>query len=132
MADLAYYRDDIMSMVNRPSWQNRTNRFDVNGDGRVRSNDALALINELIRRKEFLDLSGMRADGTPWYDVNGDERGNPQDMLAVFNEIRRAVGVPSGAPLAMPMAVPEPSSWALAALGAAALFAARSRMRRRS
>ena len=94
MADLAYYRNDILSMVNRPSWQNLGNRFDVNGNGRVESRNALAVINELIRRQQFMDLAGLRGDGLPWYDVNGDERGNPQDILAVFSEIRRLAGLP--------------------------------------
>jgi len=132
MADMAYYRNDILSMVNRPSWQNLSNRFDVSGDGKLQSRDALIVINELIRRQEFMDLAGLRGDGLPWYDVNGDERGNPQDILAIFSEIRRQAGLPPAAPLAMPLgalaAVPEPSSCLLAALGAAALFLARYRL----
>jgi hypothetical protein len=135
MADLAYYRNDILSMVDRPSWQNFRNRFDVNNDGKLQSRDALAVINELIRRQDFMDLAGLRADGLPWYDVNGDERGNPQDILAVFSEIRRQAGLPPAAPMAMPLGalatVPEPSSVMLAALGAAALFLARFRALRR-
>jgi hypothetical protein len=136
MADLAFYRDEILSLVNRnePPWQNQVNYFDINGNGRVESRDALAIINKVISNG-FLDLAGPRPDGELWYDVNGDYRGNPQDLLAVFNEIRRVNGLPTtasplAAPIASPMAVPEPSSCALAALGAAALLAAR-RMRRR-
>jgi len=135
MADLAHYRNDILSMVNRPSWQNLSNRFDVNNNGRVESRDALAVINELIRRQDFMDLTGLRGDGLPWYDVNGDERGNPQDILAVFGEIRRLAGLPAAAPMAMPLgalaAVPEPSTVLLAVLGAAALLLARFRPLRR-
>lgn len=135
MADLAYYRNDILSMVDMPSWQNFRNRFDVNNDGKLQSRDALIVINELIRRQEFMDLTTWRDDGLPWYDVNGDERGNAQDILAVFGEIRRVNGLPPAAPLAMPMGalatVPEPSSCLLAALGAGSLLLARSRSRRR-
>jgi hypothetical protein len=136
MADLAFYRNDIMSMVDRSAWQNWTNQFDVNGSGRVETRDALAVINELISRQSNLDLSGLRPDGSNWFDVNGDERGNSQDLLAIFNEIRRLAGLSNAAPLAEPMGalavVPEPSSCLLAVVGAAALLAACRRAGRRN
>ena len=72
------------------SWQNPTNRFDVNDDGAVAPIDVLLNINEL-------NESGARmltaADTTPPYrDVNGDTFITSIDVLQVINFINDAIG----------------------------------------
>lgn len=140
IADLTFYRNEILSLVNRnePWWQNQINYYDVNADGRVAPADVLSIINSLLDNGP-VDLSGPRGDGQPWYDVNGDYRGNTQDVLAVINEIRRLTNAaasplnaaPDAVPLGALAIVPEPSTWALASLGVAALVGARYGLRRR-
>lgn len=70
------------------TWQNPTNRFDVNGDGMVSPLDALLIINNL-------NAHGSRlltvADVTPpYFDVSGDGSVSPIDVLQVINAIEAA------------------------------------------
>lgn len=71
-------------------WRNPGDRFDVNDDGVVTSNDVLRIINKL-NTVGAGPLS--ESDETPPYvDVNGDFNVTSNDVLQVINEINRRNG----------------------------------------
>jgi hypothetical protein len=77
------------------SWQNSRDRFDVNDDFAVTSNDVLRIINKLNSEGAGpLD----DADTTPpFVDVNGDFSVTANDALQLINELnRRAAGEGEG------------------------------------
>lgn len=74
--------DDVAS-----AWQNPRNRFDVNDDGLVTSNDVLRIINKL--NTEGAGELGQFDGNPPFVDVNGDFQVTSNDVLQVINEINR-------------------------------------------
>ena len=88
-------------------WQNPTNRFDVDNDGRVNGRDLLWLINKIL-----VGESGplpLVAEAPPYLDVTGDGALRTSDVLAVVNEILRNQAQPSAA-VADPLVAAEESS----------------------
>jgi subtilisin family serine protease/Tol biopolymer transport system component len=98
------------------SWQNPTNRFDADGDGRLSPLDVLVIINHLNR------LAGSNSNSTLpvfdpanplgqfFVDVNGSNSCEPLDVLEVINQINRAAsGSGEGEPRVSD--VLEPWSW---------------------
>jgi Dockerin type I domain len=72
------------------SWQNPSNRFDVNNDGFVSPIDALLVINDLnLRESRTLDQTDI---APPYIDVDGDGNVAPIDVLQVINAIDQASG----------------------------------------
>ena len=67
-------------------WQNQTNRYDVNNDGLISSQDVLVIINE-INRNEARPLDGSGLSPIPYYDVDGNRSIDPFDVLIVINYI---------------------------------------------
>jgi len=85
-------------------WQNPTNRFDVDNDGRVNGRDLLWLVNRIL-----LGQSGplpLVATPPPYLDVTGDGALRTSDVLAVVNEILRNTAAPAAA-TADPLAATE-------------------------
>jgi hypothetical protein len=83
------FRVTGMIVPANPAWQNPANRFDVNADGHVNSQDALVIINELRRSgpRELDDVGPIEATKR-YFDVNGDGYLNATDSLAVINRIK--------------------------------------------
>ncbi len=83
---------DSFAAIPSPAFQNRRDRFDVNADGRVSSQDALAVINHIHRGRNMIaaDLAAV-VDLEPrkWLDVNGDGIATALDALNVINELGR-------------------------------------------
>ena len=68
-------------------WQNPGDRFDVNDDGILTSNDVLRIINKLNTEGAGpLDESDA---SPPYVDVNGDFNVTSNDVLQVINELNR-------------------------------------------
>jgi len=73
-----------------PKFQNPSNRFDIDGDGRTEPLDALRIINIISRRRPNNQLNPAIDDfGGFFPDVNGDYFVTPLDALLVINEISR-------------------------------------------
>lgn len=71
------------------SWQNPRNRFDVNDDGYVTSNDLLRL-NNTFNNKGVRDLvKTSEPVGPPYIDVTGDKWFTAADIQAVSSCIRK-------------------------------------------
>ncbi len=67
-------------VVGRSSWQNPSNRFDVNGDGVVDISDYKELQSWIFENGEGA-LDPVRPDGSPYLDVNGDRQVTYQDLI---------------------------------------------------
>jgi peptidyl-prolyl cis-trans isomerase A (cyclophilin A) len=106
-----------------PVWQNPLNRFDVAGNNLIEPLDALLIINA-VNSGGARALSSTFA-GPFYYDVDGD------DYLS-FNDAQTVLGMLDQSPAMANavLAVPEPSTIALAAIGLAVLL--RSGLRTRS
>ncbi len=97
-------------------WQNWHEPNDVNGANGVTPFDALLVINELNANGSH-DLAAPNGEHF-FIDVSGDNRVTPLDALLVINEINAQSSFAfSGALIGQPVAVPEPSSAMLAAIG---------------
>jgi len=86
--------------------QNSSNRFDVNGDGRVTAVDALIGINYLNSTNvagERIGSSEQASLGMYFYDVNGDGRTTALDSLQIIN----ALGIESPRNLDEPFPPPQ-------------------------
>lgn len=84
-------------------WQNGENPLDVNADGRVTSNDALRLINQLnVNGSHSLSDNGEAEDETDFVDCNGDAQLTPLDALAVINRLNLGDAEESGESPAIP------------------------------
>ena len=68
------------------TWQNPTNRFDVNNDGLISALDVLVVINE-INRNGARQLEGSLLVPPPYYDVDGNRNLEALDVLIVINFI---------------------------------------------
>jgi hypothetical protein len=79
-----------------PAFQNQTNPFDVNNDGRVRSIDALQVINYLNRQGGPQELVFGQSSFPPFMDVTGDYFVTPIDALRIINAINRGETGPEG------------------------------------
>jgi hypothetical protein len=92
-------------------WTNPVNPFDVNQDQNTTANDALAIVNELARRR-FSSASGVFVDPVTiidlslvrFYDVSRDGKVTALDALQVINRLAR-ITIRSAA-----SAEPEPSN----------------------
>lgn len=71
-------------------WQNPVNRYDVNNDNRVSTQDALIVINDIVRYgvRNLMDPDEPSSP-PPFVDVNGNAIVSAIDALAVINEIGR-------------------------------------------
>lgn len=79
-----------------PAFQNQVNPFDVNGDGRVRSIDALQVINYLNRQGGPQEMIFGQNPFPPFMDVTGDYFVTPIDALRIINAINRGETGPEG------------------------------------
>jgi hypothetical protein len=79
-----------------PAFQNQVNPFDVNGDGRVRSIDALQVINYLNRQGGPQEMIFGQNPFPPFLDVTGDYFITPIDALRIINAINRGDTGPEG------------------------------------
>ena len=90
-----------IEVISETPWQNKVNRFDIDGDQAVSPLDALVLVN-LINANTFpngqLPARGStQPDG--FFDPNGDNLLGPLDVLSLINEINhgsRAAGEGEG------------------------------------
>jgi hypothetical protein len=90
-----------IEVISETPWQNKVNRFDIDGDQAVSPLDALVLVN-LINANTFpngqLPARGStQPDG--FFDPNGDNILGPLDVLSLINEINhgsRAAGEGEG------------------------------------
>ncbi len=84
-----------IEVVHDPMWSNPFDNADVNGDGLVAPQDALAVINVLnsgrvsMPNSQFLSPSQLSSDQFRFYDVNGDNQLTPADALVVINRLNR-------------------------------------------
>jgi hypothetical protein len=86
-----------------PNWHNRDLRADVTGDGRVTTNDVIALVNTILSRgTRTIDPTELLSF---YYDANNDGRVTTADLIIVINHILQAQT--DAAPLASePLAAP--------------------------
>lgn len=118
-----------------PSYQNPILATDTNNDGNLNSQDALLIINDLLLAGTAHNASAdYITDTYKYFDANGDGRVNSKDLLMVFNAIltQNNAAAMAAQPMAMPMAVPEPGTWAMLLTGLSALGVAGWRRRRRA
>jgi hypothetical protein len=125
-ASLASYRAQIVDWVANADtmWQNQANHTDVNRSTAVTPLDALLVINEVQLRGTH-GFAAKPSATSPLYDVSGDGQVSTLDALQVINQL---IGQLAAAPAASPasaLAVPEPSTGVLIALGMALLGLAR-------
>ncbi len=83
---------DALVVIQRPAFQNSSDRYDVNSDGSVSAQDAFSVINHLDRGTELIaediaEVTGLEA--SKWVDVNGDGKASALDALSVINELGR-------------------------------------------
>ncbi|QDV27340.1 dockerin type I domain-containing protein [Aureliella helgolandensis] len=78
---------DFGFQTSASSWQNPTNRLDVNNDSFVSPIDALLIINELNSERGGGLLTGTDVPFSPFLDVDGDEFVAPIDVLLVINHL---------------------------------------------
>ncbi len=86
-----------IEVISETPWQNKVNRFDIDGDQAVSPLDALVLVN-LINANTFpngqLPARGStQPDG--FFDPDGDNLLGPLDVLSLINEINRGSGAGS-------------------------------------
>ncbi len=72
------------------SWDNWSNPWDANDDGRVSYADALSIINHLGRCGS-IDVDDLPEDA-PFLDVSADGKVTARDALVIINEIPRRAG----------------------------------------
>jgi hypothetical protein len=78
-----------------PTYQNPSQRWDVNADGFISPIDVLILVNLLNSRGSSIPVAGL--PGPPDYvDVNGDNFVTPLDVLAVIDKINSSSGSGEG------------------------------------
>ncbi|MBX7072480.1 MAG: NF038122 family metalloprotease [Pirellulales bacterium] len=77
----ATYESVTIRVADKP-WQNATNKYDVNNDGKVTSIDALVIINRI---NAGLGLPDPPAIAPPYYDVNGSGTLTSIDALQIIN-----------------------------------------------
>jgi hypothetical protein len=123
-SDLAYYRDQILSLRNQatPLWQNQLNHYDVNRDGHVTAADVLLMIDDLQIGK-IHTLAGAPGATNPFLDVNGDGVFDQSDLA--LEQLALSQGLGSVRALSSPNMVPEPSSVVLALSGLVVIGVAR-------
>lgn len=130
--------NSITVLGTHAAFQNPISDVDVNNDGLLTNADALAIINSLIDHNVHA-ANQFVGNSYKYLDTSGNDSITPQDALKVINAlIAHGTGGPAPAtptaafladdgPLASPavaaasLAVPEPSSIALALTAAAAL-----------
>ncbi len=92
---------DFGFVVSTSSWQNASDRFDVNLDGMVSPIDALMIIDDLSRRGSR-ELTSSTVP-PPFVDVSGDKAVSPVDVLLVIDFlVRRSNGGGEGETAAQP------------------------------
>ncbi len=74
--------------LNENPFHNTSNPYDVNGDNRVTTSDALRIINSIHRNGGPGPISDFPSPDR-FYDVNGDGRITPLDALLVINYLNR-------------------------------------------
>jgi len=133
-ADLASYRDQIVSMVSKANsqWRNPLNVYDVDHSGGVSSIDALILINALTPPFGPHALTGAPSATDGFLDVDGDYALSSTDALRVINALIAGIGNPTASSQSNANLVPEPSSAVLALVGLLGLAAAHQFKRRRA
>lgn len=109
------------------SFQNPYNRLDINNTNNVNASDALFVINDLLTNGNRDLIATFGSEGNRTYvDSNGDGKLNAQDVLLVVNALLFGGSASQASltaePMATPLAVPEPSSLALAAIATSALL----------
>ena len=116
-ANLATYRDQIVSKVARPdpAWQNQLNYFDVNHSGDVTALDELLVINALAKQGNH-DLTGRPGAADPFVDVSGDNFLSSTDVALLRNFLTTHQAGSASAQTGTNF-IPEPSGMVLAALG---------------
>ncbi|MFO0913887.1 MAG: SdrD B-like domain-containing protein [Pirellulales bacterium] len=72
-------------------WHNKTNPFDVNGDGKTSPGDAVSLMLDINVNRVRLLAAPVNGVSTPppYVDVNADGYVSPRDILAVIQELNR-------------------------------------------
>jgi hypothetical protein len=90
MALTAWKTDDLSGSNGSEganSWQNRKNRYDVNGDSLVTPLDALLIVNYLDASPASKNLPPRTDTSQPYLDVNADGHGTALDALLVINHL---------------------------------------------
>jgi hypothetical protein len=104
--------DNVASLVTlaKPNWHNRDLRADVTGDGRVTTNDVIALVNTILSKgTRTIDSADLLSF---YYDANNDGRVTTADLIIVINHILQAqleAAPLASEPLAAPAVEPNPS-----------------------
>ena len=126
-ADLANYRDQIVSLVGQPNslWRNPLNINDVNHSGDVTPLDALVIINALRLPSGVPSLTGAPSATDSFLDVNGDGTLSSTDALQVINFLMSGTANSSAFGQSGVNLVPEPSSAVLALMALLGLAIAR-------
>lgn len=110
------------------SYQNPFNSLDTNNNNNVNANDAAVVIQDLLLNGIHDLTATFGSEGHRTYvDANGDGKVTAQDALLVVQAVLLGGSASQASvmaePMATPLAVPEPSSLALAAIAASALLA---------
>ncbi len=87
-----------IEVISETPWQNKVNRFDIDGDQALSPLDVLVLVN-LINTSTFPNgqlpsRGSSQADG--FFDPDGDSSIGPLDVLTVINEINRGSAAGEG------------------------------------
>jgi peptidyl-prolyl cis-trans isomerase A (cyclophilin A) len=116
--------NSITILGTHPSFLNPipANRNDVNNDGVVHPDDALAIIDDLLSNGSHAATAQFVGTTYFYVDVNGDGNVFPQDALQVIDALEhQSPLLATASPMALAattLSVPEPSSLALAAIAA--------------
>lgn len=97
---------ELVVTPNPRPYHNEKNPGDVNGDGKVMSDDALAIINELNANGPGV-LIGHYPLGSYLVDVNGDNFITPIDVLIIINRLNQQALPPGGSPDTPPPGYPD-------------------------
>ncbi|MEZ6086973.1 MAG: GEVED domain-containing protein [Pirellulaceae bacterium] len=81
---------ELSVIADQSVWQNATDRYDTNQDGRVAPLDALIVLNHLNRTNQSA-LSDQRSSLERPIDVNGDRIVTPLDALQILNRLNRTI-----------------------------------------
>lgn len=85
----------FVASTTNSSWQNPSNRFNVNNDSSITPLDALLIIVDLNSRGSRT-LVGSEVSVPPYVDVNGDRNVSPLDVLLVIDYLNRNGSGPAG------------------------------------
>ena len=87
--------EDYPISIQSNSFQNTTNQFDTNGNGRVTPLDALLVINALVRNGALpINLETDPVTTPPFPDVNGDGSVTLVDAIRVINHLSELYASP--------------------------------------